>query len=222
MKPFSWSFSRLKSFETCPKKHYECDIQRNYKEEGDYLKWGNEVHKALEVAIANGVALPPELQPYQKFVGSIRKANGIVEVEKQFALDADFRPCPYFGNNVWYRGKADVVIRQGQKAFAYDWKTGRVEKDSVQLMLMAQCIFSHYPEVQEIHTAFVWLKHLDNEPHYEVYSRVDIANAWIGLSHRVAQMQAAYETQSYPPKPSGLCRRHCPVVSCPFHGKGAR
>lgn len=220
MKPFAWSFSKLKSFETCPKKHYEVDIARNYKEESEQLTWGNYVHKALENAILGKATLPPEMAKYQKWVVSIQKANGKIEVEKQFALNKDFLPVPYFDREVWYRGKADVVVINGDTALAFDWKTGKIQKDSVQLMLMAQCIFAHYPQVQRVTTFYVWLQ--ENAHSEETFDRQEVANAWIGLLLRVKLMQEAYDTQTYQPKPSGLCRKHCPVVSCPFHGKGAR
>ena len=47
-KPFAWSYSRLKNFESCPKRHWHLDIQKDIKEEeGEALLWGNVVHKAL-------------------------------------------------------------------------------------------------------------------------------------------------------------------------------
>lgn len=223
-RPFNWSFTRLKGFESCPKKHYECDIAKNYKEEGDFLVHGNFVHKSFENALKIGAPLPRELEKYNKWVNNIRRINGRIEVEKQFAIDRNFKPCPYFDKDVWYRGKCDVLaLGEGanrHKAIAFDWKTGKVQTDSVQLMLMAQCVFAHYPDIQEVTTIYVWLQ--DNTHSFEVYTRQEVANAWIGLLLRVKLMEDAYLKQDYPPKPSGLCRRHCPVVSCPFHGKGAR
>lgn len=220
MKAFSWSFSKLKNFETCPKKHYEVDLAKNYKEESEHLLWGNTVHKALENAVLGRAPLPIEMKSYEKFVLSIQRANGKIEVEKQFALDKNFSPCPYFDKSAWYRGKADVIVLNGANALAVDWKTGKIQKDSVQLMLMAQCIFAHYPEVQTVRTMYVWLQ--EDAVSTEDFDRQEVANSWIGLLLRVKLMQEAYDTQTYHPKPSGLCRKHCPVVSCPYHGKGAR
>lgn len=222
MKPFSWSFSRLKNYETCPKKHYELDIAKNYTESSEALTWGNTVHKALEQALLakTPLSLPPEMAKYKKYIASILKVPGVIEVEKQFALDEQFQPVGWFDKAAWYRGKADVVIICGDTALAFDWKTGKIQKDSVQLMLMAQCIFTHYPSVKKVRTIYVWLQ--DDAVSDEDFDRQQVANSWIGLLHRVKVMRTSYDTQTYPPKPSGLCRKHCPVVSCPFHGKGAR
>jgi hypothetical protein len=119
---------------------------------------------------------------------------------------------------VWYRGIGDFVVVDGSNALVLDWKTGKVLDDPVQLMLMAQLIFSHYPQVKSVNAQFVWLK-FDCTSEQTV-TRQDIANNWIGLMDRVNAMKEAYETDVFVPKPSGLCRKHCPVRSCQYHGKG--
>ena len=41
-KPFAWSYSRLKNFEVCPKRHFHVDIAKDFREEeGESLVWGN-------------------------------------------------------------------------------------------------------------------------------------------------------------------------------------
>ena len=132
----------------------------------------------------------------------------------------DFGPTQYFAPNVWYRGIGDVVKIAGTRGTILDWKTGAIKVDSVQLMLMAQCLFSHFPQIQRVHTGYIWLK--EDATTVEVYDRRDMASSWVGLLDRVAQLEHAAATQSYPPKPSGLCIRHCPVESCPHYRKGAR
>ena len=222
-KKFTWSFSRLRNFETCPKRHLEIDILKNYREEiapGGPLEWGGRVHKALELALGKGVPLPPEMKDYQKYVDMVGKLPGKLFVEQKYAITVDFGPTQYFAPNVWYRGIGDVVKIAGTRGTILDWKTGAIKVDSVQLMLMAQCLFSHFPQIQRVHTGYIWLK--DDATTVEVYDRRDMASSWVGLLDRVAQLEHAAATQSYPPKPSGLCIRWCPVVSCPHYRKGAR
>jgi len=58
-KPFAWSYSKLKNFEVCPKRHYNVDVIKSFKEEeGEALVWGNMVHKALadRCVVGKGVA----------------------------------------------------------------------------------------------------------------------------------------------------------------------
>ena len=105
-------------------------------------------------------------------------------------------------------------------ALVLDWKTGKILEDSVQLMLMAQCLFSHYPEITHVRSSFVWLKEDCETP--ELLTRAEVADQWVGLLDRVNGMEGAARAMDYPPKPGPLCKRYCPVTSCPFHGKGSR
>jgi len=56
----------------------------------------------------------------------------------------------------------------------------------------------------------------------KVYKRDGMLPLWNDLNPELAAMLEAWRTTTYPPKPSGLCMRYCPVTSCPYHGKGSR
>ena len=50
-----WSFSRLKSFEQCPKQFYHMKIAKDYSEpETDAMRYGTEAHLAAEEFIRDG------------------------------------------------------------------------------------------------------------------------------------------------------------------------
>lgn len=221
-KPFTWSFSKLKNFETCGVKHNEVDNLKNWsepKEPGGPLDWGDRVHAALAAACQGKAALPVEMVDYQIWVDRVLAGPGQLLVEQKYAIKRDFQPCPYFGKAVWMRGIADVVRIDGPVALALDWKTGAIKADSVQLGLVAQCIFSHFPGVQRVRSEFVWLAEACTTP--EVFTRQELADMWNnGLLDRVAQLEQAYNSNYYSMKPSGLCVKWCPVKSCQFHGKG--
>ncbi len=104
----------------------------------------------------------------------------------------------------------------GQVALAIDWKTGKILEDGVQLALMAQCVFSHYPTVQKIRTEFIWLK--EDATTRADFTRADMVKVWAGVLPRVQLLENAIKTANFPPKPGGLCRRFCPIVACPHHG----
>ena len=217
LKEFAWSYSKLKNFETCPKRHLEVDIKKSFVEDTENLKWGNSAHDALAKACAGKAPLPDDFNAFQKWIDAVRGGPGQLLVEQKYAIKRDFGPCTWFDHKTWYRGIADVVRVSGQVALAIDWKTGKVLSDSVQLMLMAQCIFTHFPEVQRVRTEFVWLAHDCTTP--EVYSRQDVADGWVALLPRVQRLEQASKDQSYPPKPGRLCKNWCPVSSCPHNGK---
>ncbi len=221
-KEWAWSYSKLKNFETCPKRHYEIDLAKNYSEPeevGGPLEWGNRVHKALAAACSGSETLDEDMGRFQPWVDKVRSGPGKLLVEQKYAITRDFRPTTYFASDVWYRGIGDVVRIDGPVALVLDWKTGKILEDSVQLMLMAQCLFSHFPNLLRVRSEFVWLKDDCTSP--EVFDRAEVADNWRGLLPRVQGMELAATTASYPPKPGKLCKKWCVVTSCPFHGKGA-
>lgn len=219
MKQFAWSFSKLKNFEVCPKRHYEVDLAKNFTDEdGEALVWGNRVHKAMAVRLGKPKApLPDDMALFEPWAKKVENGAGTLYVEQKYAITKDFMRCDWFAPVAWYRGIGDVVRVSGRVALVLDWKTGKILEDSVQLALMAQCIFAHFPEVQKVRSVYAWLK--DDAETSEVFDRSDMSELWVGLLDRVWKLENAYKTQSYPPLPGRLCKRWCPVTSCPYHGK---
>lgn len=224
-KGFSWSYSKYKNYHTCPKRHYEVDIQRNYTESSEALDWGGEVHTAMAGACRTDlprIPLKDTMKEYQKWVDRYAHpdAVGDVHVEQKYAMTKDFQPISWRSNNAWFRTVVDFLRVREPVAIMVDWKTGAMKHDSRQLMLSSQVIFAHFPGVRRIHTNFVWFKDDCSTP--EDFSRNTIAQEWPPVLAGVKDMEKAAQSMTYPPKPGGLCRQWCPVTSCPFHGKSFR
>jgi hypothetical protein len=221
-KAFAWSYSKLKNFETCPKRYYNIDVAKKVREEeSDELRYGNMLHKLLADAISGKAALPDAHKAMQKWVdvvAGVSSGSANILVEQQMAITADFAPTEWFSNTAWYRGIGDVIKIVGPVAAVLDWKTGKILEDGVQLALMAQCVFAHHPEVQKIRTEFVWLKH-DARTRAD-FARSDMVSVWAGLMPRVQALERAHKLEEFPAKPGALCRKWCPVSSCPHHGEG--
>jgi len=216
-KPFAWSYSRLKNFETCPRRHHEIDILKNFRDESEQLDWGDRVHKAAHARLAKKVPLGAELEPILgPWVAKIEAAGGKILVENKLAITKEFKPCGYFDRDVWFRTVADVIQIKDDVAGSYDWKTGKIIEDSVQLALVAQCVFSHYPKLAAIKSVFIWLR--EEATTTEVFKRADMPAVWEGLKDRVATLKHAYDTDEFPPTHNKLCRQYCPVTTCEFHG----
>jgi hypothetical protein len=223
-KPFTWSYSKLKNYRNCPKKHFEVDLAKNFKEEeGEALVVGNQVHKAMELRVSKGTPLPPALAHFEPEAAKVvahMPAGTILLVEQKAAFTRDFRSCGYFDKDCWYRAKCDVVKVCGPIAAAIDWKTGKIVEDSEQLALMAAWVFSAYPAVQQVATKYVWLGNNAETKH--TFTRADMVLLWNHLLPEVNAYEQACATSTFPAKPSGLCRSWCPVTSCAYHGKGNR
>ena len=220
-KPFSWSYTKLKNFETCPKRHYHYDVARDVVEpESDALRWGNIVHKILEQRIRDGTELPPVHAPLEKWAKFVLTGPGTVYVEQKWAITQDFAPCDWKDRSGWYRTKGDVVKINGPVGVVIDWKTGKILEDAAQLFLMSACCFYHFPDLQKIRAMFVWLKD-DADTRIDI-TRDQLPKLWNDLWSRIETLKQAAERMEYPPTPNYLCREWCAVTSCPFHGKSHR
>ena len=219
---FTWTYSKLKNVEDCPRRHYELDIARNYKDgESEELVWGNYVHAELAKACSTGNKLPAELEPYQKWVDRVRRWNkGKLYVEQKYAITKTFEKSNWKAPAVWMRAIADVVYVEPPVAVTLDWKTGKILDNPVQLGLVAQCVFAMFPDVQIVASEYVWLK--EDTTSGENFKREDMKYLWSKLLPRVNDYEQRIATQRFEPKPGGLCKRYCPVTSCPHHGKGSR
>jgi hypothetical protein len=122
---------------------------------------------------------------------------------------------------VWWRGIADLVIlnRDAGEARIVDYKTGKSTKyaDTGQLELMALAAFKHFPEVQTVKAGLLFV--IANAFIKSKYTRSDEPRLWAKWMKDYARLKAAYQNDIWNPKPSGLCRRHCVVLSCPHNGR---
>lgn len=222
MNNFAWSFSRLKNFRSCPKKYYHVDIAKEYKDDSEQLRWGDEIHKALHKRLEKGTQLPATMKNYEDWPVAVENGSeGLkVLVENKLAMNESFQPCGFFDADVWFRGVVDVLVLGDKEAVTIDWKTGKIKPDYEQLALSAQLVFAHYPNIDTVKAVYVWFSH--DKMTRETYRRDDMLSVWSNVMPMVREMAEAHRTLTYPPKPSGLCIHWCPVASCPFHGKGGR
>lgn len=218
-KKFAWSYSKLKNYATCPKRYYLIDVTKKYKEPlGPALKWGNEVHDAFASRIGKGAPFPKDMADYEDAAARLLQVPGIHMVEQQLAIREDLSACEWFAKDAWFRSIADFLAINGPVALAIDYKTGKIVEDSDQLRLMAECVFSHYPQVQAVRTEFWWLK--DDAATREVYYRNERKETWRAVLPKVQELKQAHDDLNFPPNPSGLCKKFCVVTECPHHGVG--
>lgn len=215
-----WSFSSLTSFETCGKRYFHLKVAKDVLElPNEATAWGSTVHKHLEDRVRDGVPLPDVLQPYEKLVEPILKANGTVLVEQRMAINADLQPVDWDCDSAWCRGIVDVGVLTRNRVTLLDWKTGKRKPDSDQLKLFAGLAFAHYPEVEVVNTGFVWLK--EGVIDKEIFYRSELDRIWMSFLPRITRLERAYSERKFLPRPSGLCRKWCPVPHslCNFSGK---
>jgi hypothetical protein len=219
MTSIAWSYSSLTAFETCPRRYGLTKVTKEVVEpQTEVLLHGNRVHKALEERIT-GTPLPPMYAQYEPIAGMVASTEGMKKAEVKFALTHQLTPTSFFASDVWVRGVFDVVIDKKDETTVLDWKTGKPKTDSDQLKLFAAAAFSLRPSIQKVRTGFVWLAY--NKVDREDFVRDQVPDLWDEFRPRVARLTIAHSTNQFPPHPSGLCSKWCPVPKskCEFSGK---
>lgn len=220
----AWSFSGLKNFEVCPKRFYHTAIKKDFVEEkGEVLIWGQQVHEAIEKHMKKGKAFPLGMKQLEEVVAPIKAAaetrGATLLTEQKLALNDEMKPCGWFDEQVWVRVVLDCAILFKDRAMLVDWKTGKRKEEEDQLALMAGVMFAQEPELETVDSAFVWLGERKNRRLSRItYTRDDVPAIWERFLKRVENYQDAFRNTEYPAQPGHLCRRYCPVKSCPYHG----
>jgi hypothetical protein len=220
VKEIKWSHSGLKNYETCARQYHELKVLKNYpRVETEQTLYGTLLHEQAEMHVKDGRPLDPSFTFMQSAMDALMAMPGRKFTEYEMALTIDLKVCNFKAPNYWVRGIADLVIVDDDNLSArcYDYKSGSNRyPDTDQLDLMSLLIFKHFPHVRTVSAGLLFLlkdtvtKHRVNRDQEEAL--------WWRYRERVARLAASHENGIWNPKQSGLCRRHCPVVSCPFNG----
>lgn len=215
MTPKPWSHSALDDFKNCPRAFFEKKVAKSVVEtKGEATMWGEQVHKHFEEFLEDGVALPTILEMHEPFLQRLLDLPGQLYVEQKIALDRSVQPCEFFGEGVWYRGVIDAKKVHGDSALIVDHKSGKHHSKFGQLKLFALHTFAAHPEVNNVRCEYYWtqLKSKNGES----YSRDDIPRLWKEFIPDLKQYVEAFKTDTWQPRPSGLCNGWCPVETCEF------
>jgi hypothetical protein len=203
---FPLSYSRVQCFKQCPAKFEHLYVNKDVVDEGsDATYYGTRVHESLEKYARSGNEgeLTNETKQWKGLVDRILAKDGDKHYEFQMAIDPDCVPCDWFSPDVWLRGIADVLVVNGDKATVLDWKTGKVREDFTQMMVFACMVMYHFPEVNEVAGAFIWLKY--DQISKAVYTRDALPAMWRQLSTQFDKVQEAVDIGVFPAKTSRLC-----------------
>lgn len=209
----------MKGFETCPKQFYHVNVLKEhpYKDTPATI-YGKEFHTACELFIRDGTPIPEKFGFMRPALERLAALPGEKHCELKMGLTANLEACDFFDRNVWFRGVVDLLIIDGAEARVIDYKTSKSSKyaDTGQLQLMALSVFKHFPQVEKVKAALLFT--IAKDMVKQSYSVRDEAALWRPWIHKCAALEKAFETNVWNPKPSGLCRGHCPVTQCPHNG----
>lgn len=217
--PAPWSFSRIKAFETCPKQFYHVNVLKQFPYvETEAMRYGTEFHEAAEHFIRDATPVPQRFAFAQPVLDALAAKPGRKLCEQKLGLNANLEACEFFDKDVWFRGIVDLLIIDDGVATVVDYKTGKSARyaEKGQLELMALAVFQHFPEVKTVRGGLLFVIAKDFvKASYERSERRDLWKKWLS---NYGSMEKAFETEVWNPKPSGLCKRHCPVTECPHNG----
>jgi hypothetical protein len=210
----AWSYSSIKTFDQCAKKYFHLKVVKDVKDEpGEAADYGTAVHEAAELFIKHGTPIPEKFAFMRPIVEPLAKKKGTKATEIKLGVTSDMKPCGFFDKNVWYRGIADLLILNGSEAWLIDYKTGKNAKyaDMKQLDLLAGAIFIHYPEVETIKSALLYV--VSQDMPRKIHHRQHLSTYMGVFDTQLDQLEAAMEHGVWNANPSGLCG-WCPVETC--------
>lgn len=215
MKPFAWSYSALTTYELCPKKYYHLYVAKDVKDaDSSFSADGKIIHDAMKARVIDGKALPLNLRYLEATAKKFADAPGQKHGEMKLALNRQYEPRDYFAPDVFVRVVIDLTIVQDTTAIVVDWKTGKVKDDPTQMALNAAVLARWMPEIGLFKTLFVWLQSNNLTPKNYTVSKFQAV--WNDLLPRVAKIEEARKTTTFPAKEGPLCG-WCPVKSCPHY-----
>ena len=215
-----WSYSSLGNFENCAYQYYEVRIAKTtprkvYSEADEGVK----KHAAIEAYLKKEQGLDDiSLRKLVDKTLSAYPNTDYYKYEHKLAITKDRNPCDWDAPECYHRGILDVlyVDPDSPTAGIFDWKNGTVNEYSEQLKSNSIMVFAHYPHVNTVHTEYVWMKFGKTTPGKNFRDFSDAA--WDKFVVRVNRMERALENNNWPKRPSGLCKKHCPVHTCEHNG----
>jgi hypothetical protein len=170
-------------------------------------------HKIIEDYFKGELdTLPDNLRHYTEWFDRLRNLNHYSE--NKLAMRSGWLPCTWEDPQVWWKGVLDLKVLQGQKAWVFDWKTGKVYPDHEdQKELYSIAVFVEHEAIREIEAWHIYLD-LKGKDTKKIYTRDmlpmliakwngKLAPYWQALERHVAAPEEA--EMMFVTNPSYLC-----------------
>lgn len=157
-KPLIYSYTLLNTYRNiCPHQMKRRYIDKAFPYvETPQMAWGNKVHLAMEHRVGGGKPLPADMRQWEKFAAPFYAVKA--KAEMKLGITKERKPTDFFAKDVWLRGKADVVIVNGNAALLFDYKTtSKPREDPFELETQALLLNAKYPNLTSITACYIWL-----------------------------------------------------------------
>ena len=217
----AWSYSALKTFQSCPKKYYHLKVLKDVKEpQSEIMLYGIDAHKAAELYIANNQDLPGKYEFMRRQLDTLKNLKGDKYCEFKFGLTKEMQPCDFFAKNVWLRGAIDLLVvnEDAGTARMIDYKFGKSKNaDMSQLQLMSLAVFKLFPNITKVKAGLLFCG--EDKMFPTQYDAADAPKMWMDWLPEVQRLETAFTSNVWNASPSGLCKAWCYVLSCPHNGR---
>jgi hypothetical protein len=217
---YNWSYSSLSLFKQCPHKYYRLRIVKDIVEPpAEHLNYGLEVHKAAEDYLGKGTPIPEKYIFIKEHLDRLNLIEGKKLCEYKMGLNSNLEPCGFFDKDVWWRGVADLVIINDDKAYVIDYKTGKSAKyaDTKQLEILSLALFKHFPQVKKVKGGLLFVVANDLvKDNFEADNEGVYWSKWLEDTQR---LEAAIKNNVWNKKPNFSCRAWCSITDCEHNGK---
>ena len=224
-KPLVGSYSLLNQYLNCPHATFHKYIAKSYPYvQSDAAREGDAVHLAMENRLRIKQPLPPKYAQWEPFAKPFDdQQRRIAEkyqdkdhlrvdllIEQKIGIDKDGKPCDYWGNTVYFRGRIDAAVVQNGKAYICDWKSGSSRyEDPFELEIGAVLLQAKF-NVSTIKGNYIWLK--ENRVGVP-YDLSDTNKTFAKMRHLMEEIERDRIRDWFEKRKSGLCG-WCPVIEC--------
>ena len=208
----AWSYSALKTYETCAYRSYISKVKRIQEDYGPAAARGSDIHQQAEDYVRGDLKeLPDTLKKFQSQFEDMREdfINATVELEGEWGFTIDWEPCGWMEKGVWARVKLDAYVQETDtSARVIDYKTGKQLGNEIahsqQALIYAISTFFMFPDLEILNTELWYLDH--GTTMEQTYTRDEAMLFMPKLHERAITMTTATK---FPPNPSTYNCRWC-------------
>lgn len=226
----AWSYNRLKTFEKCPYRARLAYLDRipeppRVLKEGQVetpADFGIRIHKCAEDYVRGQGDLVPEMSKFAEEFDKLKSlyADGKVELEGDWAVDAEWNPVGWSDPTVWLRLKLDAFVQLTEKhALVVDYKTGKLFGNEVshieQGQLYQLAAFMRDPGLERIDVEFWYLT--TDELTRVCYTKslaLKVLPMWTARASKMT------EERTWAPRPNRFNCKWCPYKPIELGGSG--
>ena len=153
-----WSYSRLSTYETCPRQYQYSYLERlkGFRPESPAAKRGTAIHERADKYFKGQLSMYP--YEFQRVSGHLMllKAKKAMS-EQKLGVREDWSPCDFGDKETYFRAIVDIVYNEPGVCHVEDHKTGQVYDSHPKQMLDYVAIAAAHFPAEEYHTRLIYV-----------------------------------------------------------------